>query len=69
MTQYSERPGTGMVLVGRAVPMPGSPCGDIYVSEALIAQRGTAYVRQMVRETFEAAHRTRRRVTARDHKN
>lgn len=59
MTQRSSPLSAGMVLAGRATP--GSPCGDIHVSEALIAQRGPAYVHRMVRETFDAAHRTRGR--------
>ncbi|GER16723.1 hypothetical protein [Variovorax boronicumulans] len=44
----------GMVKVGVAIP--GSPVGDIFVSETLIAQRGAPCVRRMVRETFNAAH-------------
>jgi hypothetical protein len=51
------------VLVGIATP--GAPCGNIYVSEALIAQKGEAYVRTMVRRTFEAAYRKQREQRAR----
>lgn len=45
----------GMRLVGRATP--GAPCGDIYVSEALLAHKGGEWVRRMVREEFSAAYR------------
>lgn len=43
-----------MVQVGSACP--GSPCGDIFVSEALLAQVGIQEVRRMVRETYRAAY-------------
>ncbi len=45
-----------MVLVGRAIPIPGSPVGDIYVSQALLAQLGEAKVREMVRRQYRAGH-------------
>lgn len=58
----------GMVHVG--VVLPGGPpgLGDIWMSEALIAQKGEAEVRRLVRQTFKAAYakqdRERRRQAA-----
>lgn len=51
---------TGTDLVLRGVAILGGPCGPIYVSEDLIAQRGESFVRDMVRRQFEAAHNAHR---------
>jgi hypothetical protein len=62
----AEAKAAGMVQVGHAIP--GGPCGDIWVSEALIAQVGQAEVRRMVRATYAAAYeqaRARRRAEGR----
>lgn len=48
-----------MVRIGLSVA--GSPTGDIFVSAALIAQRGAPFVRRMVRAVFNAAHDAARR--------
>ncbi len=50
---------SGMVRVGLSVA--GSPTGDIFVSDTLIAQRGAPFVRRMVRAVFNAAHDAARR--------
>ena len=44
----------GYVRVGIATP--GSPCGDIWVSPAMIAQVGYPKILEMVRQTFRAAY-------------
>lgn len=54
-----DAPQANMVRVG--VFCEGSPTGGIFVSQALIAQRGMPFVRRMVRETFDAAHKAARR--------
>jgi hypothetical protein len=51
----------GQVHVG--VVLPGGPpgLGDIWVSETLIAQKGEAEVRRLVRQTFADAYEKQRR--------
>jgi hypothetical protein len=48
----------GYSWVGNSTP--GGP-GHIYASDALLAQKGTIHVRQMVRETYRAAYQSKRR--------
>lgn len=51
----------GKVLAGEVGPGGPPGLGDIWVSEMLLAQKGEAEVRRLVRQTFDAAYAKHKR--------